>query len=376
MNYKVPFVHLPTMYHRMEKELNAAFKDVMSRGDLILRKDLSEFEHSMASLLGMKYTVGVGSGTDALFLALKAANVGTGDEVITVAYTCIATIAVITNCGAKPVLVDIGDDYNMNVDLVDKAITSKTKAIIPVHLNGRMCNMKRLMDIARKHKLIVIEDAAQAIEARFDEKKAGTFGLAGCFSLYPMKIFGATGDGGLVVTNDDKIAEKISQLRDLGQRRFPEEVLYFGFSSRLDNLQAALLNVKLKYLQEWITRRRELGARYHKGLFGVEELKLPPPPQTNSPYFDVFQNYVIRAKERDKLVSYLKDNGIETLTSWYLSKPLHKQKALNLAHFHLPNTEQFAKDSISLPLNSEVSDEQVDYVIKNIKNFYKVGENK
>ena len=373
MKYKVPFVDLPVQYHRYGEDIIAAVRKVMSRGDYILRSDLEQFEENMASLLGMNHVVGLGSGTDALHLALKAAGVGLGDEVITVDFTCVATLSVIVHCGAKPTLVDIRDDYNMDVEQVEEAITPRTKAILPVHLNGRVCDMERLMDIASKHNLIVIEDAAQALEATFDGQKAGTFGLSGCFSLYPMKILGATGDGGFVTTNDEALAERIYQLRDLGQQRETGDVLYFGFSSRLDNLQAAILNVKLKYLNQWIERRREIAALYHQGLSGVQELKLPPPPEPEGLYFDVFQNYLVRAEERDRLVAHLEKCGIETLTSWYLSKPLHYHEALNLAHFQLPKTEQFANECVSLPLNTEVSDEQVEYVIDAIGNFYKGG---
>ena len=370
MKYRVPFVDLPTQYRRLESEILAAVREVMSRGDFILRDDLRRFEDNMASLLGSKHVVGVGSGTDAIHLALRAAGIGRGDEVITVAFTCVATIAVIVHCGARPVLVDVAEDYNMDVDKVEEAITAQTRAILPVHLNGRVCDMKRLMDIASKHNLIVIEDAAQAVEARFDGRKAGTFGMAGCFSLYPMKILGATGDGGFVATNDEALAEEVSQLRDLGQRRETGDVLHFGFSSRLDNIQAAILNVKLKSLPQWIERRREVAVLYHQGLSDLPYLKLPPSLETEGRYFDVFQNYVVRAQERDKLVAYLEENGIETLTSWYLSKPLHHHEALNLRHFHLPNTEQFAEECVSLPLNSEISDEQVEFVTASIRGFY------
>lgn len=370
MKYKVPFVDLPLQYHRYGDENIAAIRDAMSRGDYILRSDLEQFEENMASYLGVKYVVGVGSGTDALYLALKAAGVGTGDEVITVDFTCVATLSAIANNGAKPILVDVREDYNMDVDQVEGAITPRTKAILPVHLNGRVCDMEKLMDIASKHDLIVIEDAAQALEATFDGQKAGTFGLAGCFSLYPMKILGATGDGGFVTTNDETLAEKIYQLRDLGQNRETGDILYFGFSSRLDNLQAAILNVKLKYLNQWIERRREIAALYHQGLSGLQDLKLPPPPEPQGRYFDVFQNYVIRANERDKLVAYLEKCGIEVLVSWYLSKPLHYHEALNLTQFQLPETEEFAKECVSLPLNTEISDEQVEFVIKSIRSFY------
>lgn len=373
MSYKVPFVDLPTQYRRLEREILGATREVMSRGDFILRGDLRQFEDNMASLLGVKYVVGVGSGTDALYVALRAAGVGPNDEVITVAFTCMATIAVIVHCGAKPILVDVGEDYNMDVGLVEGAITPQTKAILPVHLNGRVCNMKGLMDIASKHKLIVIEDAAQALEASFKGQKAGTFGLAGCFSLYPMKILGATGDGGFVATNDEALAERVHQLRDLGQRRTTGDVLCFGFNTRLDNLQAAILNVKLKYVPQWIARRREVAALYHQGLSHLQELKLPPPPQLQGHFFDVFQNYVIRAKERDRLVAYLEKCSIEVLVSWYLSKPLHHHEALGLKHFLLPKTEQFAKEAVSLPLNSEISNEQVEYVIESITRFFTTG---
>jgi len=370
MSYKVPFVDLPTHYHRLESEILGAVREVMSRGDFILCDDLQQFQDNMASLLGVEYVVGVGSGTDALHLALRAAGIGPNDEVITVGFTCVATIAVIVHCGAKPILVDVGEDYNMDVDQVEEVITPQTKAILPVHLNGRVCDMKRLTDIASKHNLIIIEDAAQALEASCDGRKAGTFGLAGCFSLYPMKILGATGDGGFAVTNNEELAERIYQLRDHGQRRSTGEILLFGFNSRLDNLQAAILNVKLRHVPQWIARRREVAALYHQGLSDLQELKLPPAPQSQGRFFDVFQNYVIRAKERNRLVVHLEKSGIEVLASWYLSKPLHHHEVLNLRHFHLPKTEQFAKEAVSLPLNSEISDEQVEFVINSVRKFY------
>jgi len=372
IKYKVPFVDFPTHYHpHLESEIIATVRDVLKRGDFVLRGDLQRFEDNMASFLGVKYVVGVGSGTDALHLALRAAGIGPGDEVITVAFTCQATISVIVHCGAELILIDVVDDYNMDVEQVEPAISPHTRAILPVHLNGRSCDMKRLMDIASKHDLMVIEDAAQSPGASFDGQKVGTFGLAGCFSVYPMKMFGATGDGGFVATNDDELQRKLYALRDLGQDRATGSILFHGFTSRLDNIQAAILNVKFKYLPQWIERRREVATLYHRSLSNQPYLKLPPPPETQGHYFDVFQNYVVRAQERDRLVAYLEECGIETLTSWYLSKPLHHHQALNLGHFHLPNTEQFAKEAVSLPLNSEISDEQVEFVIKSIISFYK-----
>lgn len=371
MQYRVPFVDFPTHYNpRLESEIIATVREVLKRGDFVLRGDLKQFEESMASFLGVRYVVGVGSGTDALYLTLRAAGMGPGDEVITVTFTCIATISAIVHCGAEPILIDVGDDYNMDMGQVEPAVSPRTRAILPVHLNGRSCDMKRLMALATKHNLIVIEDAAQSPGASFDGQKVGTFGLAGCFSVYPMKMFGATGDGGFIATNNGEVDGKLRNLRDLGQDRITGSILCHGFTSRLDNIQAAILNVKLKYLPQWIARRREVAALYHRSLSNQPYLKLPPSPETQGHYFDVFQNYVVRAQERDRLVAYLEECGIETLTSWYLSKPLHHHQALNLGHFHLPNTEQFAKEAVSLPLNSEISDEQVEYIIQSIPSFY------
>ena len=369
MEYKVPFVKYPEHYRRIWNEVNKAITEVLSKGDLILRDQLRQFEEDIASFVGGKYAVGVNSGTDAMLLSLEAAGIGSGDEVITVAHTFVATVAVIVHCGATPVLVDVGEDYNINVDLVEEAITPRTKAIIPVHLNGRLCDMERLMGIAQRHNLIVIEDAAQALGASFGGRRAGAFGLTGCFSFYPAKILGGAGDGGIVVTSDREVAEKICLLRDHGQQRTTGDILFYGFNSRLDNLQAAILNVKLKHLPQWIERRRELANLYHQGLSDLPYLKLPPPPQSQNRYFDVFTNYVVQAQQRDRLAAYLKECGIEVLISW--PKPMHHQEALGLGHFHLPETERISREVVSLPLNPELSDEQVEYVIESVRNFYK-----
>lgn len=367
MAYKVPFVNYSEHYHRIWNEVIDAISEALSKGDLILRGQLRQFEKDMASFIGVKYAVGVNSGTDAMFLSLKATGIGSGDEVITVAHTFVATIATIVHCGATPILVDVGEDMNIDLEQVEQKIIPKTKAIIPVYLNGRLCNMEKLMEIADEHNLIVIEDAAQALGASFDGKKAGSFGLTGCFSFYPAKMLGAAGDGGLVSTNNEEIAEKIRLLRDHGQQRTTGNIFDYGFNSRLDNLQAAILNVKLKYLPKWIERRRELANLYHQGLSDLPDIKLPPPPQVNSRFFDVYQNYVIRSRERDRLVTHLRESGIEILISW--PKPLHHNEALGLGKFHLPKTEQISREVLSLPMYPELSDEQVEYVIEAIHNF-------
>jgi dTDP-4-amino-4,6-dideoxygalactose transaminase len=367
MAYKVPFVDFPKQYKNIEKELSSEILRIMANGDFILRSDVSKFENNIANYVGVKYAVGVNSGTDALLLSLLACGIGKEDEVITVSHTFVATISVIVHCGATPVLVDVGYDYNMDTDLIERAITPKTKSIIPVHLNGRVCNMDRLMKIAGKYNLLVIEDAAQALGAKFNGKKAGSFGIAGCFSFYPAKCLGGAGDGGIVVTNDEQVAEKVRLYRDHG-RQTKEDIALFGFTSRLDNLQATILNVKFKYIEGWIEKRRKLAKIYQEGLHDVSQLQLPPPPSSGM-YFDTYQNYVIRAGHRDALYNYLTQYGIETIIS--NRKPNHLQEHLNLSKFKLQVTEQLSKDVISIPLIPEISEEQVEYVIQTIRDFYR-----
>jgi dTDP-4-amino-4,6-dideoxygalactose transaminase len=368
MAYKVRFVNYPEHYRRMESEIDAAFKEIMRGGDFILREHVRRFENNIASFLGARYAVGLNSGTDALYLSLLAAGIGPGDEVITVAHTFLATVGAIVNCGAKPVLVDVGADFNMDMDKVKPAISNKTRAIIPVHLNGRLCDMDRLLALARQHNLIVVEDAAQSLGGAFGGKKGGSFGLTGCLSFYPAKILGTAGDGGMVVTSDEAVAAQVRALRDNGRVTGQDEVIGYGFNSRLDNLHAAMLDVKFKYLPRWLERRRELAAIYEKGLCDLPRIKLPPPPQKNGKYFDVFQNYVIRTAERDKLVEHLRKSGVEIIISWPI--PMHRQKALNLGHFNLPETENISREVLSLPLYPELTDEEAAYVIASIHDFF------
>lgn len=368
MAYKVPFVDYPRHNRHLMKGLMPVIRDVVfNRADFILRGDLKQFEKTFAQFLGVRHAVGLNSGTDALFLSLYAAGIGRGDEVITVAHTFVATIAAVVRCGAKPVLVDIKEDFNMNVDLIEKAITSRTRAVLPVHLNGRVCDMAKLMGIARKHRLMVVEDAAQALGATFNGQKAGTFGFSSCFSLYPAKLLGGIGDGGVLATNSDRMAQHVRYLRDHGQKRETGDVLFYGFNTRLDNLNAAVIHAKMRYLPEWIKRRREIAGRCQKGLAGIPGLALPH-FEGNRKYFDIYQNYVVRARKRDELVDFLSRKGVETLVSW--RKPVHKHKGLKLSHFKLPVTEQISKEVVSLPMNTELTNQQVAYVIKCVHEFY------
>ncbi|MBI3610079.1 MAG: DegT/DnrJ/EryC1/StrS family aminotransferase [Nitrospirae bacterium] len=368
MNWKVRFVDYPAQFRAMEKEIMETIRTVLSQGDLMLRQQLRDFEANLAAFVGTRYAVGTSNCTDALHLSLRAAGIGPGDEVITVSHTFVATVAAIHHAGAVPILIDIGEDHNMNVDLIKRAITPRTKAILPVHLNGRLCNMSAVMTVAEEQGLLVIEDSAQALGASINGKRGGAFGLAGCFSFYPAKMLGSFGDAGAMTTNSKEMAEKVMSLRDHG-RSAPGEVSGWSFNCRLDNLQAALLDLKLKRLPAWITHRRELAALYHRKLSGLKQIYLPPHPTKNGPYFDVFQNYELEAENRDRLVARLKEKGIETMITWG-GKGVHQFKSLGLDHFNLPRTERLFQGVLMLPLTTEMANEQIGYVADTIRDFY------
>ncbi len=369
---KVPFVDLKRQIAPYETEIRKVFEEVVfQRADFIMRQDLLDFERDFAVYTGVKHAVGVANGSDALNLCVKLLGIGPGDEVITVSHTFVATIAAITHAGAKPVLVDVADDYNMNIDSLKSALTNRTKAIIPVHLNGRICDMGPILEIAKERKLAVIEDSAQACGAAYDGKKAGSFGILSTNSFYPFKILGCFGDGGMITTNDSELNYKLRCLRDNGQDRERGEILFWGWNSRLDNLQAAILSVILKYMPRIISRRRELASIYDKSLSFIEGLSLPPGPVDGDKYYDAFQNYVIRTKKRDDLVKHLNDNGIGTLISWPV--PTHFHENLGLKDFALPNTEGIAGEVVSLPMHPALSDKEVLYVSETIKKFFTKG---
>lgn len=367
MNYKVRLANPQRHFRIYKKEYMKVLKDLLSRGELILRDDVTQFEKSLAKLCGTKYAIGVNSGFDALLLSMEAAGIKPADEVITVAHTFLATLSAVVKLGAKPILIDIDEDWNMNVSLIENAITKRTRAIIPVHLNGRMCGMEAIMGIAKKHNLIVIEDACQSLTATFKGKPAGSWGLTGCFSFYPFKILGAFGEAGAITTNDRRIAQKLILLRYHGVDRTPARRIHtYGWNAVLDNIQAAVLNVKLRYFAKWVKRRQEIARQYYRRLSGIPSLKLPHFPQKH--YEDVYQNYVIQTKKRDQLKAYLERKGIETLISW--PAPLYRYQELQLPAISLPITEQVCKEVLSLPLHPELSDREVSYVVNTIKNFF------
>lgn len=369
MGYKVRFVNYPEHYGRMWDDIMGAVSGCLSRGDLIARQQLDDFEGNLAKYIGVKHVVGVNSGTDALIISLRAAGLKPGDEVITVSHTFVATITSIVLNGGTPKLVDVGPDMEMDVSKLEKAVTKKTKGIIPVHLNGRMTDMRAVHEVADKHGLFVVEDAAQALGAKVGKYVSGGSGLTGCFSFYPAKILGCAGDGGALSTNDDDIATKARLLRDHGFKRDTNELLLYGYNSRLDNIQAAMLDVKLRHLPEWIERRRAIADMYEEGLSGVGDLILMPGTEGADGYFDVYQNYVVRTGRRDALFAHMKEQGVETLISW--PKATHTHPALGLTHFSLPETEKLSRTVLSLPMFPELEDSEVEYVIEAVKAFYR-----
>jgi dTDP-4-amino-4,6-dideoxygalactose transaminase len=371
MKYKVKFFDYPLQFKVHEGEYMEIIRNVLSRGAYILGDDLRIFEENLAKFVGSKYAIGVGNCTDALLLSLHAAGIGHGDEVITVSHTFVATVEVIKFLGAEPIFVDIADDHNMNVEFIEDAITLNTKAIVPSHLNGRICaNMDKLVSIAEKHNLLIIEDSAQALGATYNGKGAGTFGIAGCFSFYPAKLLGTFGDAGAVVTDNEQFAEKIRSLRNHGKGA-DTDISCWGLNCRMDNLHAGILNYKLKNLHDWIKKRREIARMYNDKLCNIKDLRLPPPPKDDALHYDVFQNYEIEGSRREELIKYLREKGIDVMLAWG-GKGVHQFEALELGHFKLSRTEEFFKKCLMLPIYPELKDDEIKYVIQEINNFYDV----
>jgi dTDP-4-amino-4,6-dideoxygalactose transaminase len=393
------FLDLKAQYRTIEKEINGAIKNVLESSVYIGGKEVEGFEKEVADFCGMKYAIGLNSGTDALYLALKALDIKEGDEVITSPFTFIATAEVISSCGAKPVFVDIEPKtFNIDVSKIEKKITKRTKAIIPVHIFGQMANMEEIMQIAKKYKLYVVEDAAQAIGAGYKTqitndkfetkykaqsintkevwKMAGSFGDFGCFSFFPSKNLGAYGDGGMIVTSSEDLANKIKLLRNHGSS--PKEKylnLVLGTNSRLDAIQAAILRVKLKYLHEWSKKRQEKALYYSSQLGKLDSFgKFVIAPFIASDNTHIFHQYTIRVKngKRDKLKKYLVENSIPVMVYYPIS--LHLQpvmKYLGYKEGDLPESEKASKEVMSLPIYPELRKEEQDVIIEKIREFYK-----
>jgi len=360
----VPFLDLKRQYSFIKEELDQAVFSVLSHAKFIMGPEVKAFEEKVAEYCGAKSAIGVASGTDALLLSLRAGGVGSGDEVITTGFSFFATAGVITRLGATPVFVDIDPDtYNMAPDEIKKKITPKTKAIMPVHLYGQCVDMDPITEIAKKHNLKVVEDAAQAIGAKYKGKKAGTFGDFGCFSFFPSKNLGAAGDGGMVVTNDQKMNELLRMLRVHGAKpKYYHSIV--GYNSRLDTIQAALLSVKLKYLDRWTEKRRE-----HAEIYNVafKDLDIVTPKEEEFNYH-IYHQYTIAVKNRDGLREVLKENQIGH--DVYYPVPLHLQECyrhLGYKEGDLPVIEKKAMEVISLPIYPELTKEEQSFVIETIK---------
>lgn len=348
----------------------AVIHDVMSRGAYILQKDLAQFETNLKKFLGVKHAFGVADGTNALLLALRAAGIDQGDEVILCSHTYIATAAAVHYAGATPILVECGADHMIDPEQVNKAVTEKARVIMPTQLNGRTCDMDALQEVADQNGLIIIEDAAQALGSRFKDKFAGTFGLAGTFSFYPAKLLGCFGDGGAIITNDDEMARKLYLLRDHG-RNEEGEVITWGTNCRLDNIQAAVLDWKLKTFEKVVTRRREIASMYQQALGDIDDLVLPPAPGDDGRHFDVYQNYELESGHRDAIKKYLADHGVGTIVQWG-GKAVHQLSGLGFEEIRLPVTEKMTSRFLMLPMHTALSDEDVEYICECIRGFYRL----
>lgn len=364
----IPFFNYPALFAAQEEALTRVILDVCKRGAYILQKDLADFERHLAEFMNVRHVLGVANGTDAIWLGLRAVGIGPGDEVILPSHTYIATAAAVHFVGATPVLADIGPDHMLDPSSVESLITPRTKAIMPVQVNGRTCDMDALQAIADRYGLMIVEDAAQGLGAKFNGRSAGTFGKFSTISFYPAKLLGCFGDGGAVVTNDDALAEKLTLLRDHG-RNAAGRVVAWGFNSRLDNLQAAILDFKLKTFLDDVARRRAIAARYQERLEQVRELTLPPAPDTDPRHFDVYQNYELEAERRDELRAHLEQSGIRTIIQWG-GTPVHQFHELGFRNINLPNTDRFFTRCFLLPMNTTLSDEDVDYICECIRDFY------
>jgi len=365
-----PFLDLKAQFSPIREEIMSAVTRVLESQHFILGLEVSAFEQEAASYLGCKYAVGCASGSDALTLALMALGIGQGDEVITVPFTFVATAGSIARLGATPVFVDIdGDTYNIDPAALEAAITPKTKAIMPVHLFGLAADMNPILEIARRHGLPVIEDAAQAIGAEYKGKKVGNFGVMSCFSFFPSKNLGGAGDGGLITTDDVQLAQRLKLLRAHGSRsKYEYEIL--GVNSRLDAIQAAILRVKLAYLNEWTEARRRNADRYRElvSQFGLDRRISTPPEPVG--YKHVYNQFTIRTKQRDDLREFLRSNGIPT--EIYYPFPLHLQPAfagLGYKPGSMPNSEAASVEVLSLPIFPELSSEQQESVVSSISEF-------
>lgn len=366
---KIPFADIKKQYENIKEEIHGSINEVLDNTAFIRGKYVERFEKNFSNMYGIKNCIGVGNGTDAIYLALKALDIGPGDEVITVCNSWISTSEVISQTGAKIIFIDIEEDnYNIDVNKIEDAITKNTKAIIPVHLYGQpVKDLDKLISIAKHHSIYVIEDCAQAIFSKYKNQYVGTFGDIATISFYPGKNLGAFGDAGAVISNNDEIATKVRMLANHGQS-VKHTHIYEGINSRMDGIQGNILNTKLNYILKWTARRQEIAQRYHSLLKDIKGLKVP---NIDSSASHVFHLYVILANERDSLKKYLQNNNIGTALHYPNLLPLLDcYKDLNYSEADFPIGSKTSKSILSLPMFPELTNEEIDYVCDKIKSFY------
>lgn len=363
---RVPYIDLGLQHQANKAEILAEVEKVLDSGWFILGPNVSKFEEDFAAMHGCKYAVGVANGTDSLFLSMRALGIGEGDEVITAPNSYLASASSIALAGATPAFADVGPDFNLDPDALRKAITPKTKAIIPVHLTGRPANMDAIMAIAKEHDLFVIEDCAQAVCARYRDQPVGSFGNTGSFSLHPLKNLNACGDAGIVVTNDKAIYDYLLKARTHGHKN-RDECEFWSYNSRLDALQAAILNVKMKNIEAVSRRRREIAAMYRAHISDVVNVPIELEHE-----YAVYHTFIVQAERRDELQQFLSDNGVDTKVHYPI--PIHRQKSaayLGYKQGDFPETERQVDCILSLPIFPELTDSQVEYTCHLINRFYK-----
>jgi dTDP-4-amino-4,6-dideoxygalactose transaminase len=351
----------------LKAELLEAVGRILDHGNFILSAEVEEFESKFADLCGVQYAVGVNSGTDALILSLHALDIGPGDDVIVTPNGFLASTSCIALVGARPVFIDVREDYNLDPYQIEKVITPNTKAIIPVHLTGRPADMNPIRQIAEKRDLYVVEDCAQAVLAEYHGQKVGSLGALGCFSLHPYKNLAACGDAGIITTNSTELYEKLRRLRNHGIQP-NNEITEWGYNSRLDAFQAAVLLVKLKYLENWTIKRRAIAEFYQNALKEIIELKVPIDQSFEKA---VYHTFIIQAERRDELKDYLEKKGVMTGVHYPVPVHLHKAaKPLNYPPSSFPNVEKLAQHILSLPVYPELTDDQLHHIVDCIKEFY------
>lgn len=364
----IPFVDLKQQYLSIKKDIDTAIENVITNTAFIGGKYVKEFEAAFASLYGVKHVIACANGTDSLYIIMKMLGIGNGDEVITVANSWISSSETITQAGAKPVFVDIHPDYySIDEAQLKNAITSNTKAIILVHLQGQMANIEAVENICKEHGIFLIEDCAQSHFSEYKGKRAGLFGIAASFSFYPGKNLGAYGDAGAIITNDDELASKMRMYANHGALVKHQHKIE-GINSRLDGLQASILSAKLPYILKWTEQRISNAALYNKYLTGIEGVVLPEVrPESKHTY----HLYVIRAKKRDELAKYLKDNGVETAVHYPTILPnLEAYSYLGLTPDQFPVATAYQQEILSLPMYPELTEEQIIYIAQKLKEFY------